>query len=59
MAAENAEAFIQACATFGFNPGHIVPHGSYLINLGSSDVELAAKSYIAFLDGMPRVGLRT
>ena len=55
LAAENAESFVGACATFGFDPAHIVPHGSYLINLGSSNPELAAKSYTAFLDGMPLV----
>ena len=46
---------MRACATFGFDSSHIVPHGSYLINLGSSSPELAAKSYTAFLDGMPLV----
>ena len=50
---------MRACATFGFDPAHIVPHGSYLINLGSSNSELAAKSYTAFLDGMPLVWVGT
>ena len=33
---------------------HIVPHGSYLVNLASADPDMAKKSYDAFLDDLQR-----
>jgi AP endonuclease 1 len=33
---------------------HVVPHGSYLVNLASSDPEMSKKSYTAFLDDLQR-----
>ena len=38
----------------GFCPEHILPHDSYLINLGSPDEEGLQKSRAAFLDEMQR-----
>lgn len=38
----------------GFDPKYILPHDSYLINLGSPDEEGLAKSRAAFLDEMQR-----
>ncbi|KAJ6630382.1 xylose isomerase-like protein [Mycena sp. CBHHK59/15] len=38
----------------GFNPSHILPHGSYLINLGNPDAEKRQKSYDCFLDDLKR-----
>ncbi|KAK9833338.1 hypothetical protein WJX81_007877 [Elliptochloris bilobata] len=49
-----AEAFRAACAAFGFSPSQILPHGSYLVNLGSQDEDLLAKSYTAFVGELRR-----
>lgn len=38
----------------GFNPAMVLPHDSYLINLGSPDEDTLAKSRAAFLDEMQR-----
>ena len=38
----------------GFDPRFVLPHDSYLINLGSPDEETLAKSRAAFLDEMRR-----
>ena len=46
--------FREACATFGFLPQHILPHDSYLINLGHPDKDALEKSREAFLDEMKR-----
>ena len=58
---EAAQAFRANCAAHGFEPGVILPHDSYLINLGNPDPEGLAKSRAAFLDEMKRcqqLGLR-
>jgi deoxyribonuclease IV len=47
-------AFQQACAEAGFLPEQILPHDSYLINLGHPEPEGLAKSREAFLDEMQR-----
>jgi hypothetical protein len=54
---EVAQAFREACAKFGYSSDHIIPHGSYLINLGSADPEMLAKSYAAFVDELQRCEL--
>ena len=41
----------------GFSPKYVLPHDSYLINLGSPDEETLAKSRAAFLDEMHRAQL--
>ena len=38
----------------GFSPKYVLPHDSYLINLGSPDEETLQKSRAAFLDEMQR-----
>lgn len=38
----------------GFSPKYVLPHDSYLINLGSPDEETLTKSRAAFLDEMQR-----
>ncbi|REC95925.1 deoxyribonuclease IV [Kushneria indalinina] len=48
------DAFKTACAHHGFEPGQILPHDSYLINLGHPEAEGLAKSRAAFLDEMQR-----
>lgn len=44
------EAFRAACTEHGFGPGQILPHDSYLINLGHPEAEGLAKSRAAFLE---------
>jgi AP endonuclease-1 len=46
--------FKQAIGKFGFKSHLIVPHASYLVNLGSADKDLRAKSLVAFTDGLDR-----
>ena len=46
--------FKQRCAEGGFDPKYILPHDSYLINLGNPDEEGLQKSRAAFLDEMQR-----
>ena len=46
--------FKQRCIDSNFDPKYILPHDSYLINLGSPDEEGLAKSRAAFLDEMQR-----
>jgi deoxyribonuclease IV len=47
-------AFIENCEKNGFGPGQILPHDSYLINLGHPEKEPLDKSRNAFLDEMQR-----
>lgn len=54
---QNIDKFKENCANYGFLPGHILPHDSYLINLGHPDSEGLSKSRIAFLDEMQRCEL--
>lgn len=54
ISAKEADAFKAACDEFGFTPDHILPHDSYLINLGAPDAEKLAKSREAFLDELKR-----
>ena len=51
---QEAEAFKENCEKFGFSPAQILPHDSYLINLGAPDAEKLDKSREAFLDEMRR-----
>ena len=46
--------FKERCEQYGFAPEVILPHDSYLINLGQPDDELLPKSREAFLDEMQR-----
>ncbi|NCD40785.1 MAG: deoxyribonuclease IV [Bacteroidia bacterium] len=47
-------AFKKACQTYGFLPEFILPHDSYLINLGHPEKEGLQKSREAFVDEMQR-----
>ncbi|WP_432413938.1 deoxyribonuclease IV [Pantoea allii] len=47
-------AFRAACEKYQFAPGQILPHDSYLINLGHPVMEALQKSRDAFLDEMKR-----
>lgn len=51
---KSIDAFKANCAEHGYTPAQILPHDSYLINLGSPDPEGLAKSRAAFLDEMQR-----
>lgn len=51
---KEADAFRANCAALGFEPSAILPHDSYLINLGSPDPEKLEKSRTAFLDELDR-----
>jgi deoxyribonuclease-4 len=51
---ESINAFKKNCAEFGFGPEHILPHDSYLINLGAPEPEKLEKSRAAFIDEMER-----
>ena len=42
--AENVERFHQRCQEFGYTADQILPHDSYLINLGNPDKEALEKS---------------
>lgn len=46
--------FKEACQRYGFGPAQVLPHDTYLINLGSPDPEGLAKSRAAFADEMRR-----
>ena len=48
------EGFQSNCEKFGFAPEHILPHDSYLINLGHPEKEGLEKSRTAFIDEMQR-----
>lgn len=52
--AKEAEAFRENCEKYGYTPDVILPHDSFLINLGSPDSVKLEKSREAFLDEMRR-----
>ena len=51
---ETIEKFKRFCQVHHFTADQILPHDSYLINLGSPEVEGLEKSRIAFIDEMER-----
>lgn len=51
---KEAEAFKRNCEVYGYSPACILPHDSYLINLGSPDAAKLAQSREAFLDEFRR-----
>ncbi len=51
---KNIELFKSRCEELGYSPNHILPHASYLINLGHPEQEALDKSRNAFLDEMSR-----
>jgi deoxyribonuclease-4 len=54
LAPEGIAAFKANCAQYGLDARYILPHDSYLINLGHPEEEGLAKSRVAFLDEMRR-----
>ena len=51
---KSIELFKENCEKYGFSPQYILPHDSYLINLGHPQEEGLTKSRAAFLDEMRR-----
>jgi deoxyribonuclease IV len=51
---ESISRFRANCSKFNFSPDHILPHDSYLINLGNPEKEMLGKSQKSFFDEMKR-----
>ncbi|WP_394240280.1 deoxyribonuclease IV [Vibrio astriarenae] len=51
---DSIKVFKQRCELFGFTAEKILPHDSYLINLGHPEPEKREKSRAAFIDEMER-----
>ena len=51
---ENIRLFKENCEKYNFKPEYILPHDSYLINLGHPEPDALEKSRAAFLDEMQR-----
>lgn len=51
---ENIRLFKENCRNYGYEAHQILPHDSYLINLGHPETEALEKSRNAFLDEMQR-----
>ncbi|CDO77221.1 hypothetical protein BN946_scf184747.g34 [Trametes cinnabarina] len=51
---KSIQKFKERMKAFGYSPAHILPHGSYLVNLGNPDQEKRDKSYECFLDDLKR-----
>ena len=54
LTAESIRLFKENCEKYGFLPEYILPHDSYLINLGHPEKEGLEKSRAAFFDEMQR-----
>ena len=54
LTAKSIELFKEYCTNGGFDASYIMPHDSYLINLGNPDEEAILKSRAAFIDEMQR-----
>lgn len=57
LSTENIVKFQENCLEFGYGKGQILPHDSYLINLGHPEPEGLQKSRDAFVDEMMRCQL--
>lgn len=54
LTAASIDNFRRNCESSGYSPRHILPHDSYLINLGHPEREALEKSRTAFNDEMAR-----
>jgi deoxyribonuclease-4 len=54
LTTKSIESFRENCRKYGYQPFQILPHDSYLINLGNPEPEMLKKSRDAFLDEMQR-----
>lgn len=52
---EEISSFSQAMKEYGFTPKQVLPHDSYLINLGNPDPEKRARSLDSFIEELRRV----
>jgi len=51
---QSIDAFKENCQKFGYDKGQILPHDSYLINLGHPQIDKRQKSLDAFVDELQR-----
>ena len=52
---ESRDAFLKACVEENYDAGsHVLPHGSYLVNLAQKDSEKAKQAYDVFVDDLHR-----
>ncbi|KAI0329667.1 AP endonuclease [Cubamyces sp. BRFM 1775] len=51
---ESIAKFKERMKAFGYSPSHVLPHGSYLVNLGNPDSDKREKSFACFLDDLKR-----
>lgn len=51
---ESTTKFKNNCQKYGYQPQHVLPHDSYLINLGHPEKDALEKSRVAFLDEIQR-----
>jgi deoxyribonuclease IV len=54
LSVKSITQFKENCKSCGYDPGHILPHDGYLINLGHPEEEPLEKSRIAFLQELQR-----
>ncbi len=54
LTAKNISLFKERCQALDFLPEQILPHDSYLINLGHPEAEALDKSRVAFIDEIQR-----
>lgn len=54
LSTEVISAFRSACERFNYQPEQILPHDSFLINLGHPEAEALEKSRAAFIDELQR-----
>ncbi|PAU95559.1 deoxyribonuclease IV [Aliifodinibius salipaludis] len=54
LTGENIEGFKAECEKYGYSMDQVIPHDSYLINLGHPEQKKLEKSRKAFLDEMQR-----
>ncbi|XP_068610485.1 probable endonuclease 4 [Brachionichthys hirsutus] len=52
-----ADKFQEQCSRHGFDPAHILPHGSYLMNCGSPKQDVFEKSRALLVDELSRCEL--
>lgn len=57
LSPETVKAFRDGCEKYEYKPSSILPHDSYLINIGNPNKELLEKSRAAFIDEMHRCEL--
>ena len=53
---ESIAAFRENCRKYGFSPDAILPHDSYLINLGQPDPAKRANAVKAFIEELKKLG---